>query len=572
MSTAAPLPEASCQAPDSLPRSEHLPDDLVTLKRMIMELLATLQAEQRDKQQLRERLDRLLQRLYGPKQERYDPNELTLFDVILEAGAATEVPATPPESETPSSSRQRNKGKPHGRGRWSDKLPRRERHHRLSEAEQICTTCSQPRIDIGADMSEQLDYQPASVFVWQDFVHKYLCPHCSKKKSAATEAAGPAANGTPAAPLIVAATKPAAPIDRGLPGPGLLAYLIVSKYADHLPLYRLEQILARQGANLKRSTLCDWLAACATALTPLYDLMVGEVMLSRVIHTDDTSVTLQEHEPDATAKSRVWAYLGDEQHPYNVFQFTPNRKRDGPREFLRDYRGYLQADAFSGYDILYLPDPVNGVAPIVEVACNAHARRKFYDARSSDAARAHQALAWYGQLFELERRAQPLDDAQRRQLRQDVAVPILNQFKIWLEKERPQVTPKHPMAEAIGYALNQWDALVRYTDEGFLNIDNNWAEREMKRIAIGRKNWLFFGNANGGKTAVVLMSFTSTCHRLGVEPWAYLSEVLRRMPTISPEQLPDLLPTRWKPIPATGNEPSAAAAGQPKETASQATS
>jgi hypothetical protein len=179
------------------------------------------------------------------------------------------------------------------------------------------------------------------------------------------------------------------------------------------------------------------------------------------------------------------------------------------------------------------------------VACNAHARRKFYESRGSDALRSHQALAYYRQLYELERHAKDFTDTQRLQMRQDLAVPILSQFHKWLEAQRPEVLPKSPMAEAIGYSLNNWAALKRYTEAGFLAIDNNVAEREMKRIAIGRKNWLFVGSPRGGQTAAVLFSFTSTCQRLGVEPWGYLRDVLERLPSHPPDRLADLLPDEW---------------------------
>jgi transposase len=229
-----------------------------------------------------------------------------------------------------------------------------------------------------------------------------------------------------------------------------------------------------------------------------------------------------------------------------VFDFTVNRKRDGPQQFLAHYRGYLHADAFSGYGGLYLPDRRTATARIIEVACNAHARRKFYEARSSDALRSHQALAYYRQLYELERQAKDFSDAQRLQMRQDLSVPILGRLSEWLEAQRPQVLPKSPMAAALGYALNNWAALVRYTEAGFLAIDNNVAEREMKRIAIGRKNWLFVGSPRGGRWAAVLISFTSTCQRLGGEPWAYLQDVLTRLPTTAAAQLGDLLPDHWQ--------------------------
>ena len=338
------------------------------------------------------------------------------------------------------------------------------------------------------------------------------------------------------------------PINKGLPGPGLLAHILVSKYFDHLPLYRQENISQRQGVLIPRSTSCDWMAACAQRLRPLYDLLVAAVLQSLWLHTDDTPVKNLDHAPGTTDKSRFWIYYGDRDHPYNVFDFTINRKRDGPQSFLADFQGYLHADAFSGYDALYLPSPPTGHEPIKEVACNAHARRKFHDAKLSDELRAHQALAYYGQLYELERaaKANNFDDDQRLRMRQDLAVPILDKLTAWLDEQRDQVLPKSPMAEAIGYALNNWTALVRYTEAGFLSIDNNVAEREMKRIAIGRKNWLFVGSANGGRTAAVLFSFTSTCHRLGIEPWAYLQDVLTRLPRTGAEHLAELLPDRWQ--------------------------
>jgi transposase len=346
--------------------------------------------------------------------------------------------------------------------------------------------------------------------------------------------------------VVIAAPKAAMPIAKGLPGPGLLAHLIVSKYTDHMPLHRLERSYGRQGFFLHRSTLCDWLGACADLLRPLYDLMVSVVLQSRALHTDDTTVKMQELVTHLLSTARLWVYLGDAAHPYNVFDFTVNRKRDGPAQFLANYQGYLHADAFSGYDGLYLPDPRTAAARIIEVACNAHARRKFYEARGSDALRSHQALAYYRQLYELERAAKDFGDAQRLQMRQDLAAPILGQFRTWLEAQRPEVLPKSPMGEAIGYARNNWAALVRYAEAGFLAIDNNVAEREMKRIAIGRKNWLTVGSPRGGQTAAVLLSFTSTCQRLGVEPWAYLQDVLTRLPTTPAGQLGDLLPDHWR--------------------------
>jgi transposase len=576
--------------------SEELPDEVATLQDRVRELLASLRQQQHNYEALRHQIDLLLRRLYGPRTERFDPSQLLLFD---ETASPADTTAPPPDEATDVSSPRRCR--PHGRRRLPDNLPRQVRHHELPEAARLCAACGQKRIDIGVDNSAQLEYRPASLLVIEHVVHKYVCPCCSRQSTDGHEPAdapGPqaasvpspqpqaasetpvampagetmtsqpepenpnqqltpldevSATPTPAAPaeepppLVIAASKPASPLAKGLPGPGLLAHLIVSKYTDHLPLYRLERIYERQGVFIPRSTLCDWLAASAALLRPLYEEMVRVVLQSRALHTDDTTVKMQDPRTHRLSTARLWVYLGDVAHPYNVFDFTINHRRDGPQDFWADYQGYLHADAFSGYDGLYLPNAGTATPRIIDVACKAHARRKFYEARSSDALRSPQALAYYRQLYELERSAprNAFDDAQRLQMRRELALPILTRFQQWLESQRAQVLPKGPLGEAWSYALKNWTALLRYTEEGFLAIDNNVAEREMKRIAIGRKNWLFVGSQQGGETAAVLFSFTSTCQRWGVEPWAYLQDVLTRWPAIWAGQLGDLLPDHW---------------------------
>ena len=267
--------------------------------------------------------------------------------------------------------------------------------------------------------------------------------------------------------------------------------------------------------------------------------MVHAVLASAVVHTDDTPLPVQDRARDQTRLGRLWVYLGDDEHPYNVFAYTPSRARDGPQQFLKRYRGYLQADAFGGYDGIY------ATGNVVEVACWAHARRKFYEARTSDAERSHAALAWIGRLYEIEKRAKDLSVTARRALRQMESVPILTALCQWLREQVAAVLPKSPFGQAVTYALNNWTALVRYTEAGILAIDNNAAEREMKRIAIGRKNWLFAGSDRGGATAAVLFSITSSCQRHGLDPFAYLRDVLARLPDQSPERLGELLPDRW---------------------------
>jgi transposase len=564
---------ATSPTPEPPLTAEQLPNDPATLKCMLLEAIVSLQQSQRERDALQEQLARLLRRLYGPRSERFDPDQPTLFDPL----PATPEPAahTPPEPATPAQRRCR----PHGRRRLPSNLPRECRHHELPQAARLCSGCGQLRVDIGVDRSEQLEYRPASLLVIEHLVHKYACPHCrptASSSSAAVADAEPEAMSTPEpqaqaalaaakpadpaepaaapppsaapAPVVLAASKPAGPIAKGLPGPGLLAHLIVSKYVDHLPLYRLERIYQRQGVFLPRSTLSDWLAASAQLLRPVYAQLVSAVLRSRALHTDDTVVKMQERGGAALRTARLWVYLGDVDRPYNVFDFTLTRKRDGPQQFLKTYRGYLHADAFSGYDGLYLPAAGAAAPRIVEVACNAHARRKFYEAKSSATLEAHVALAYYRQLYALERGATDADlnEVARLQMRQEIAVPILEQFHRWLEAQQRQVLPKSPLAEAVGYALRNWAALVRYTEAGYLQIDNNVAEHEMKRIAIGRKNWLFVGSPQGGQTAAVLLSFASTCQRLQVEPWAYLQDVLTRLPSMPADQVAELLPDRWQ--------------------------
>jgi transposase len=486
---------------------------------MIRELLTTLQQTRRENEQLAHRLDQLLRRLYGPRAERFDPNQPLLFDdpAAIEAPASATAAAA---TQTESRSRHEN-GNGHGRQRLPENLPRIRRPHDLSAAEKLCPACGQERTRIGEEVSEQLEWQPASLFVVQHVRFKYACKCCQEQ--------------------VAIAAKPAQPIDKGLPGPGLLAQVITSKYSDHLPLHRLERILARHGVELSRQTMCGWMAASAALLKPLYERMTQRVLQSPVIHTDDTPVPVLDETRQTTRQARAWVYIGNRDHRYAVFDYTPTHARDGPASFLKNYTGYLQADAFAGYDAIY----TGSDGKIVEVACWAHARRKFYDARSTDPERGHAALAWIRKLYDVEDETKELSDAGRAALRQERSLPLLTSFRQWLEAQRAAVLPKSPLGQAISYALSNWDALLRYCEAGFLAIDNNLSERTLRAVAIGRKNWLFAGSDNGGKTAAVLFSFTATCRLLDIDPFTYLRDVLARLPDHPAERLADLLPDRW---------------------------
>jgi transposase len=534
--TEGPQP-AACNTP--------LPKTIAACHAMIRQLLDTAQKDSRRIERLEHQLEQLLRRLYGRSAERLDPNQLVLFADLLKQLQ----PQTLPAPEAPASSPAPSASGGHGRRRIPEDLPRRRVVHDLAEEEKPCPCCGKMREMIGEETSEQLDYEPAKLSVIQHVRLKYACRACEQA----------AAEG---GPQIATAEKPLAPIEKGLAAPGLLSYVIVSKYSDHLPLYRLERILARHKIDIARSTMCDWMRDSAAALKPLYDLMVREVLSSKVIHTDDTPVDVLDRHLPETRIGRFWVYVGDGDHPCDVFTYTANRSRDGPMTFLqgwgKDERRYLQADAFGGYDVIY---EGRAGGQVTEVACWAHARRKFYEARTSDSGVATQALAYIRLLYDVEDEAKqqfrrqgegdgPLS-AIRLALRQAKAAPLLAQFKAWLESRQATcggpVLPKSPMGQAIGYVLNQWNALNVYVTDGDLAIDNNAAENALRRIAIGRKNWLFCGSDNGGHTAAVLFSLIATCQRHEVDPFAYLRDVLTRIAAHPMNRLAELLPDRWKP-------------------------
>ena len=504
--------------------------------------LEQLKLKDRKIDDLQHQLQALLRRYYGRSSEKMDSAQRLLFEDLIDKAIPEMTPEDGADAKTPPA----HQRKGHGRRRMPANLERQKVIHDLPEQQKPCPCCGRLRHIIGKQTHEQFDYVPAKVKVIEHIRVTYGCRHCE-------------ASGSPAGPQIVTADKPFQPIEKGLAAPGLLSYVMVSKYADHLPLHRLEGILRRHGIPLARSTMCDWAGQCADLLGPLYRLMVDQVRASKVIHTDDTPVKVQDRSRTQTRTGRFWVYLGDADHPQTVFVYTPSRSRDGPMEFLRDWgrdqRVYLQADAFGGYDGIYAGDAGGHVT---EVACWAHARRKFYDARNSDPASSTRALAEIRLLYDVEAEAKKAGAkdghdlvSERYRLRQQEAVPRLEQLRAWLESQQAErggpVLPKSPMGQAIGYALNQWDALCVYATDGRLAIDNNASENALRRVAIGRKNWLFAGSDNGGHTAATLFSLIATCQRHAVEPFAYLRDVLTRIAATPISQLDKFLPDRWQP-------------------------
>jgi transposase len=517
--------------------SSPLPDDVPVLHALIRELIDSLHKSQRECEGVRQRLDLLLRKLYGQKAERFDPNQPWLLPEMSPANATADNVA-PPQEPPADANDVAPKGKRHGgRKPLPKELTRVRTEHTLSEAERLCPCCGLVCQKFGEDISEQLDYRPASVFVCQHVRFKYACPKCHDH--------------------ITVGHAPVAVINKGLPGPGLLAHIVASKYADHLPLHRLERILGRHGVELSRKTMCDWMAHVATLVHPLTDLMAQLVRQSKAIHTDATKMPYLDPEVKGRSLSgQLWAFVGDRDHAFDVFAFSLNHGAAALDAFLQDhaYRGYLNADALNIYDHLFKS------GAIIELGCWAHTRRNFYDAKENDPARAHVAMAHIRRLYEIEADARkliaerklegPAADAVRFDLRQTYALTELTALKQWLQAEQSKVLPKSLIGAAISYALNHWQALMRYTSDGFLDIDNNIAERTLRHIAIGRKNWMFAGSAHGAETAATLFSLTSTCHRHGVDVFAYLQDILQRLahaPTPTPEQLRAWLPDRWTP-------------------------
>src|SRR5262245_60792362 len=414
---------------------DHLRAEAAHLRRVNQELLATVAELRSTVEKQQAHIDRLVRMTFGRRSERVTGP--TLFDDLPDpapppVNKSPAVPDSPPDSATP-------KRRGHGRRPIPADLPRERVEIDLTEAEKACPCCQRPRIRIGADVSERLDYRPAALFVRQVVRPTYACRVCER---------------TGDDPQVVRSPLPPEPVPRGTTAAGLLAHLIVSKYVDHLPLYRQESMLGRLGWEVTRSTLCDQILACAGALAPLYRMMCERVLLSAALHADDTPIALLA--PRRTA--HAWVYVGDAVNPYTVFDLSVGRSQDAPAAFLKGYQGFVHADGYAGYNPVY-------AGGATHVGCWMHTRRYFFDARLTDPERAHQALARIRALYAVERDAKEteLTGAALAAYRQRHAAPVLAAFADWLSDQRSRVLPKSLIGEAVTYASNQWPSLVVYT-------------------------------------------------------------------------------------------------------------
>jgi transposase len=484
------------------------------LRRVLDETAASYEKLQETHQATIDELHALKQWIYGRRRERLLEGEGQghLFELNLPSTQPDAVGDPPQPSVAPDRRRCR-------RELNLDKLPHYRHEHDLNEADKRCSGCGRPKDRIGQDESRILEYVPAKLEVHVHVRPKYACRYCK--------------DGVASPP------PPVRPIVRGIAGPGLIAQIVVAKFGDHLPLYRQEDFFTRHGLHVPRSTQCDWVKAAAELMRPLYERQKELVLQSPVLWTDDTPVTVLVGGDQGSRQGRLWTYIAEE-HPYSVYDFTESRVRDGPASFLRTFQGYLHADAYGGYDHIYL----GSNEAILEVACWAHARRKFFDAHHSSPRQTHQVLEWIRQLYDIEDRARNLSPDARRELRATEAEPVLERLLAYLTELSGRALPKSPLSKAVFYALNQWRALRRYTEDGRLSIDNNISERTLRHQAIGRKNWLFLGSEQAGPRAAVLFTILAGAKRHRIEPWTYLRDLLLRLHADDP-RLDEMLPDRW---------------------------
>jgi transposase len=494
-------------------------------------------------EQYKAQLHKLRRMKFGQSSEALDAQihqlELRLED--LEEGAAAQKTAL-------TANRPRPERRPPVRRPLPEHLPREEIIHPAGD---ICPGCGGTHLSkLGEDVTEVLEKVPARLKVIRHIRPKLSCRACE---------------------TIIQAPAPDLPIEKGRPGAGLIANVVVAKYLDGLPLYRQSAILAREGIEIERATLADWVGHAAWWVSSLATMIGAYVIAAEIIHTDDTPIAVLAPGLGRTRTGRIWTYVVDERPwagsraPAAYYRFSPDRKGERPRDHLASFRGVIQADAFSGYEALFRQSGPPGVnAPRIQhAACWAHARRKLFDEfERTKSPIAEEALRRIGKLYDIEADITGLGAELRKKMRKDLAVPILDDLKSWFQVQRRRLSSKSNLAKALQYALTRWEALALYTTDGRIGIDNNPAERSLRDIAITRKNFLFLGSDAGGERAAVLYTFLQSAKLNGLNPEVYLADVIDCMTKRHPiNRLSELLPWNWKQKDNAPNELESAAAG-----------
>lgn len=503
-----------------MPQAAELPNDIEALKGMLLERSAKLEAaealvisQRLELEKLRFEIASMKRMKYGRSSEQLDRDLLQMQLSIedLEASLAAKPPEVRPAAKEPAPEKPARRPLPVG-------LAREEIVH---ENPCTCPDCGGKLRPLGEDVAEILEYVPSHFKVIRHVRPKLSCASCQR---------------------IVQPLAPSRPIERGLAGPGLLAHVLVSKYCDHLPLYRQSQIFAREGIELDRSTLADWVGGASALLEPLVNAIGRYVLGTYKIHGDDTPVPVLCPGRGTTKQGRLWTYVRDDRPAGSlepsavIFRYSPDRKGERPRTHLANFTGVLQADAYAGFDRLY-------GEKIQEAACWAHVRRKFYDIHAAlSSPIALEALERIARLYQIEEEIRGRQPHERHTVRQARAGPELKSLHEWLHKTATTLSKKSELAKAIRYALSNWVALTRFCEDGRLEIDNNAAERALRAVALGRKNWLFAGSDDGGERAAAMYTLIGTAKLNGIDPEAYLRHVLGRIADHPINRIDELLP------------------------------
>jgi len=487
----------------------NLPDDIDALKGMVVNQGYVIE-------KLRAQIAVLRRHQFGSKSETLDQLELLLDDMEARQAALTEI-VEAPASDDETKEQPKRKSLP-------DHLPREEHRHRLEKTD--CASCGAPMRKMAEDTREILDYVPGSFVVKRHICEKYACRDC----------------GT-----IAEAPLPSMPIEKGAPGAGLLAHVLISKYCDHLPLYRQSEIYAREGVEIPRSTMAGWIGKMSNLLAPVAERIERHVLAGAAIHTDDTPIPVLDPGRGKTKTGRLWAHVRDER-PHGsetpaaaFYKYSADRKGMRPREYLQDYSGYLHADGYAGYDKLY-------GEKIKEVACMAHVRRKFFDIhKATSSPIAEEALKRIAALYEIEKRIRGKPPDERACVRQDDAKEKFEALHDWLQTTLPSVPGRGDLAKAMRYAIARMKRMKIYLQDGRLEIDNNIAERSVRGVAVGKKNYLFAGSDAGGESAAVIYTLVETAKLNGVEPHAWLTHVIANIADHPMKKINDLMPWKFAP-------------------------
>ena len=454
---------------------------------------------------------------FAKRSEQMNPQQASLLDDLIDTDIAAIEAELQALQIAPEATEEKLRPK---RTALPAEFPRTLIHHEPDNTHCPCG-CALKRI--GEDVSEKLDYTPGVFTVERHVRGKWICDDCE---------------------TLIQAPVPAQVIDKGIPTAGLLAHVMIAKFADHLPLYRQESIFGRAGLSIPRSTLAQWVGVTGVQLQPLVDALRDVVIGQQVVHADETPVQMLAPGTKKTHRSYVWAYATSQfcETAAVVYDFSPSRAGEHARNFLQGWKGKLVCDDFGGYKASF-------ELGVTEIGCMAHARRKFFELHATNKSQlAEQALRYIQLLYEIESEVRDLESELRRRIRQEKAAPVMDRLHAWMIAQRDLVPEGSAISRAFDYSLKRWAALSRYLNDGAVPIDNNWAENQIRPWALGRKNWLFAGSLRSGKRAAAIMSLIQSARLNGHDPYAYLKDVLTRLPTQRASEIEQLLPHKWQPV------------------------